>query len=61
MENKVSVVLPIKSGKYGMFDEYFTKCIQSVSNQSSNVEELIIVHTDESILNKFLNSFDLVV
>jgi glycosyltransferase involved in cell wall biosynthesis len=58
MENKVSVVLPIKSGKYGLFDEYFTKCIQSVINQSSYVEEVIIVHTDESILDKFLNNFD---
>jgi glycosyltransferase involved in cell wall biosynthesis len=58
MENKVSVILPIKSGKYGMFDEYFLRCVQSVKNQSDYVEELIIVHTDETILDKFLNGFD---
>jgi glycosyltransferase involved in cell wall biosynthesis len=58
MENKISVVLPIKSGKSLSFDEYFSKCIQSVQNQASYVEELVIVHTDETLLNKFLDSFD---
>ena len=42
MENKISVVLPIKSGKSLSFDEYFSKCIQSVQNQASYVEELVI-------------------
>ena len=58
MENKISVVLPIKSGKSLSFDEYFSKCIQSVQNQASYVEELVIVHTDETLLNKFLDGFD---
>ena len=58
MENKISVVLPIKSGKYGLFDEYFTKAIQSIKNQSSYVEEVILVHTDETILDNFLGEFD---
>ena len=58
MENKVSVVLPIKSGKSSLFDEYFTKCIQSVQSQTPYVEEVVIVHTDETLLNNFLDGFD---
>ena len=58
MENKVSIVLPIKSGKSISFDEYFSKCIQSVQNQSLYVEELVIVHTDETLLTNFLDNFD---
>lgn len=58
MENKISVVLPIKSGKNSLFDEYFSKCILSVKNQSQFVEEVVIVHTDETLLNNFLNDFD---
>jgi hypothetical protein len=37
MENKISVVLPIKSGKYGLFDEYFTKAIQSIKEYAGKV------------------------
>ena len=33
MENKISVVLPIKSGKLAQFDEYFAKSVLSVKNQ----------------------------
>ena len=58
MENKISVVLPIKSGKNSLFDEYFGKCIQSIQNQSSYVEEVVIVHTDETLLTNFLDNFD---
>jgi glycosyltransferase involved in cell wall biosynthesis len=58
MENKISVILPIKSGKSNLFDEYFAKCIQSVQNQNSYVEEVVIVHTDETLLTNFLDSFD---
>jgi hypothetical protein len=58
MENKISVILPIKSGKNNLFDEYFAKCIQSVKNQASYVEEVVIVHTDETLLTNFLDNFD---
>jgi hypothetical protein len=58
MENKISVVLPIKSGKLGQFDEYFTKSVMSVKNQESYVNELVIVHTDEDLLVNFLDKFD---
>ena len=58
MENKISVVLPIKSGKLAQFDEYFAKSVLSVKNQESYVNELVIVHTDEDLLVNFLDKFD---
>jgi hypothetical protein len=58
MENKISVILPIKSGKYGLFDELFSKAIQSIKNQLPYVEEVVLVHTDETLLDNFLNDFD---
>jgi hypothetical protein len=57
-ETKISVVLPIKSGKSPFFDDYFNKAISSVKNQGTIVEELIIVHTDETFLTKHLNDYD---
>lgn len=54
----VSVILPIKSSKALNFDEYFTKSIQSITNQQVGVNELVIVHTDETSLVEFLNSYD---
>lgn len=58
MENRISVVLPIKSGKSKLFDEYFEKCMLSVLAQGENVNELVIVHTDETLLVDFLDKFD---
>jgi len=60
MENKktISVVLPIKSGKPKTFKDYFEKCIISLSGQTEFFNELIIVHTDETELVKFLESYD---
>jgi len=60
MENKktISVVLPIKSGKSTTFKEYFDKCIVSLSGQTDQFNELIIVHTDETNLVEFLDSYD---
>jgi hypothetical protein len=57
-ETKISVVLPIKSGKSPFFDDYFNKAITSVKNQGDNVDELIIVHTDENFLVNHLSSYD---
>ena len=60
MENKntISVILPIKSAKAIGFQDFFDKSIQSVLNQGSNVNELVIVHGNEEFLNNFLESYD---
>ena len=60
MENKVnvSVILPIKTATAKDFDEYFKKAIDSLINQKTSVNELVIVHTDEELLEKKLNEYD---
>jgi len=60
MENKlsVSIILPIKSSKAKDFEDYFKKAIDSINNQQIDVEELVIVHTNEESLISFLNSYD---
>ena len=60
MENKlsVSIILPIKSSKAKDFEDYFNKAIESINNQQIDVEELVIVHTNEESLVSFLNSYD---
>jgi hypothetical protein len=57
-ETKISVVLPIKSGKSPFFDDYFNKAITSVKNQGEYVDELIIVHTDETFLTNHITNYD---
>jgi glycosyltransferase involved in cell wall biosynthesis len=54
----VSVILPIKSGKSNGFTEYFEKCIESLKIQKTSINELIIVHTNESYLSEYLDGFD---
>ena len=54
----LSVILPIKSGVVPFFDDYFKKSIDSVKEQKVQVNELIIVHTDETYLVNFLNDYD---
>ena len=62
MENKenfnVSVILPIKSGKSNNFEDYFNKSVESLKTQQVGINELIIVHTDETFLVDYLESFD---
>jgi glycosyltransferase involved in cell wall biosynthesis len=60
MENKlsVSIILPIKSSKAKDFEDYFKKAIESIHNQQIDVEELVIVHTNEESLVSFLDSYD---
>lgn len=60
MENKfdVSVILPIKTASAKDFDTYFEKCIESLKTQKVQINELVIVHTDETQLEEKLNSFD---
>ena len=54
----VSVILPIKSSKTLNFGDYFNKAIQSIKNQKLGINELIIVHTNETSLVEFLNEYD---
>ena len=54
----VSVILPIKSSGAIDFKDYFTKCIESIKNQKTKINELVIVHTNETSLIEYLNSFD---
>lgn len=54
----ISVILPIKSAKAKDFDEYFLKAIQSLQNQKVELEEIVIVHTNEEALTNLLKSYD---
>lgn len=54
----ISVILPIKSAIVRDFAEYFGKAILSLQNQQVTIDELVIVHTQEESLVKFLESFD---
>lgn len=54
----VSIILPLKSAVVRDFADYFGKAIQSIKNQSVKPEELVIVHTQEESLVKFLESYD---
>lgn len=56
--NTVSVILPIKSGNNGFFEDYFDKAITSIKSQKVAIDELIIVHTDETFLKNHLESYD---
>jgi glycosyltransferase involved in cell wall biosynthesis len=60
MENKfnVSVILPIKTATPKNFEDYFTKAITSLTDQTTKINELVIVHTDEELLTNLLNNFD---
>jgi len=60
MNNKlsISVILPLKSSKAKNFDEYFEKAITSLKNQQLQVEELVIVHSQEESLVTLLGSYD---
>ena len=56
--NKISVILPIKTGKALGFPDFFDKCIQSVKYQNENINELIIVHGSEDLLTNYLKDYD---
>ena len=57
-QTKISVILPIKSGKAISFVDFFDKAIQSIKNQIDFLQELIIVHGSEEYLTNHLNSYD---
>jgi len=54
----VSVILPIKSSKTLNFGDYFNKAIQSIKNQKLGINELIIIHSNETSLVEYLNEYD---
>jgi hypothetical protein len=54
----ISVILPIKTSKSLNFKDYFEKGIKSLTEQKTQINELIIVHSDETTLVEFLNDFD---
>lgn len=54
----VSVILPVKSAFAIDFEEYFDKAINSLKSQKVSINELIIVHTNETKLNEYINGYD---
>jgi len=60
METKLdlSVILPIKSAHVKDFNDYLKKSIESLHNQQTKFNELIIVHTNEEELVNLLKSFN---
>jgi hypothetical protein len=54
----ISVILPIKSSKAKDFEAFFNKAILSLEKQENDFDELVIVHTKEDTLVKFLNDYD---
>jgi hypothetical protein len=54
----VSVILPINSSKQKDFDLLFERAIKSLEIQLTDVNELVIVHTDEDGLKEMLQSYD---
>jgi glycosyltransferase involved in cell wall biosynthesis len=58
MNNTISIILPISTSLVKDFSEYFDKAIKSITNQSVQPEELIIVHSEEKKLIEFLESYD---
>jgi hypothetical protein len=55
---EVSVILPINTTKHRGFDELFERCIKSLHGQTVGIDELVIVHSDDSSLKEKLESFD---
>jgi hypothetical protein len=62
MENKnkfdVSVILPVSSSKNVFFEELFDRSIKSLHNQSTKINELVVVHTGEETLCNFLSNYN---
>ncbi len=54
----LSVILPLKSSSHPWFEDYFNKAITSIKTQEVEINELVIVHTDETKLVEFLDGYD---
>jgi hypothetical protein len=60
MENilDVTVILPVKSALSKDFNEYFTNAVNSLKNQKTKIQELLVVATQEEHLQDFFKTFD---
>lgn len=54
----ISVILPVESSKHKNFSELFTNAIMSITKQSVQPKELVLVHTNEESLVSYINDFD---
>ena len=54
----LSVILPLKSSSHPWFEDYFNKAITSIKTQEVEINELVIVHTDEDGLKSKLEGYD---
>lgn len=54
----ISVILPVESSKHKNFNDLFTNAIMSITKQSVQPKELVLVHTNEESLVSYLNDFD---
>jgi len=54
----VSVILPINSSKQRDFDILFERAVKSLQIQLTDINELVIVHTDEDDLKSKLEGYD---
>ena len=54
----VSVILPINSSKQRDFDILFDRAVKSLQIQLTDINELVIVHTDEDGLKSRLEEYD---
>ena len=54
----VSVILPINSSKQRNFDILFERAVKSLQIQLTDINELVIVHTDEDGLKSKLEGYD---
>ena len=54
----ISVILPVSSSFAKDFSEFFEKAIESIKKQTSPIDELVLVHTNEEKLVSFINGFD---
>ena len=57
-EINLSVILPLKSALAKDFNDLFEKAIKSIQEQSIKPRDLIMVHTEEEALVKFLSEYD---
>ena len=54
MSNNITVIIPI----HKLEESYFNGCIQSIKNQRTKPEQVLIVRSNDEELTKFLDSYD---
>jgi hypothetical protein len=56
--SNISVILPVSSTFAKNFSEYFEKAIESIKKQSSPIDEVVLVYTNEESLVSFVDNFN---